>query len=98
MKYRLSAEESEGAEIALEQFIESGALATNMCPNFLRDAYFKAGYNYACATNEEYDRLKEQLMIAEDALNHLSAVNNNNYTSTIVREATTRIWNLRKKI
>lgn len=34
-------------EVALQEFIESGALATNQCPNYLRDAYFRAGFR-AC--------------------------------------------------
>lgn len=35
-------------ESALQNFIHSGALATNQCPNYLRDAYFKEGFKAAC--------------------------------------------------
>ena len=40
-------------EKALDEFVESGALATNQCPNYLRDAYFKAGFKAAAKIAQE---------------------------------------------
>ena len=45
-------------EKALDELIESVALATNQCPNYLRDAYFRAGYH---SRDEEPKTTKRQL-------------------------------------
>lgn len=52
-------------EKALDKFISSGALATNQCPEYLRDAYFRAGYH---SRDEELETTKRLLSEAVEIL------------------------------
>lgn len=38
---------------ALAEFNESGALATNECPDYLRDLYFKTGFKSGVKSEKE---------------------------------------------
>jgi len=53
---------------ALEEFIESGALATNQCPNYLRDGYFRAGHKAAC------NQLNAQLLEKDNYIKKLESM------------------------